>query len=105
MSTLWKTYLVTLIIYDNVQNESITFVKKKKEASEFKLAEIVCEHIKDLYLNLINAQIESVINILTKIFELISKNGKKSHKKGKKTVFDILGVSYRSAGEHFVKTA
>ncbi len=105
MSTLWKTYLITLIIYNNVQNESIAVVKKKKEASEIKLAEIVREHIKDLYLNLINAHVESVINILIKIFELISKNGEKSHKKGKKTVFDILGVSYRSAGEYFVKTA
>ena len=83
----------------------LLLLKKKKEASEIKLAEIISQHIKSLYIKLMDAHVKAIVNILIKIFENLSKNGEKSHKKGKKTVFDILGVSYRSAKNVYTKTA
>jgi len=83
----------------------LLLLKKKKEASEIKLAEIIHKHIQYLYIKLIDANTKAIVNILIKIFENISKNGEKSHKKGKKTVFDILGVSYRKAKKDLIKIA
>jgi hypothetical protein len=83
----------------------LLLLKKKKEASEIKLAEIIRQHIKSLYIKLMDAHTKSIVNILIKIFENLSKNGEKSHKKGRKTVFDILGVSYRNTKNVSAKTA
>jgi hypothetical protein len=74
----------------------ILLLKQKKEASEIKLAEIVAKYIKLLYMNLVNSLYNIVFHLLIKIFNNMLKNGKKTHKKGKKTTFDILGVSYDS---------
>lgn len=65
----------------------------KLEASEIKSAQIVKEYIEKIYLNLINRP-SHVSKLLVNIFRCIKKNGRKIHRKGKKTFFDILGVSY-----------
>lgn len=83
----------------------LLFLKEKREASEIKLAEIVYKYIKGLYMKLINSQINEILNLLIKIFQNALKNGKKSHRKGKKTVFDILGVSYNGSKIKFKKVA
>jgi hypothetical protein len=99
--------LILLLLFSTIicKMRFLLLLKKKKEASEIKLAEIIRQHIKSLYIKLIGAHTKAIVNILIKIFENLSKNGEKSHKKGKKTVFDILGVSYRNAKNVYTKTA
>ncbi len=38
--------------------------------------------------------VEDIVQVLQQILQLIEKNGRKSHRYKKKTVFDILGVVY-----------
>ncbi|QXM07444.1 IS4 family transposase [Crassaminicella indica] len=63
------------------------------EASEIKSAEIIKQYIQKVYLGLINTHLKAC-TILVEIYVCIKRNGRKSHRKGKKTFFDILGVSY-----------
>ncbi|KAA6448404.1 IS4 family transposase, partial [Bacillus cereus] len=39
-----------------------------------------------------------ITRILIRLFHLLQKNGRKSHRYEKKTVFDILGVVYEYTG-------
>nr|WP_242951480.1 transposase [Clostridium kluyveri] len=66
--------------------------KKKFETSEIKTAQIVHEYVQELYFNFMTPS--SNFKVLTRIYNCICKNGRKSHRKDKKTFFDILGVSY-----------
>ena len=68
-----------------------------------KLSEIVHEYIDRLYFDLIKFP-SKTFNNLKLVFENVVKNGLKSHRKDKKTVFDILGVCYKqmSANVKFV---
>lgn len=67
--------------------------RKKKEMSEYKAFYM----IKD-YMPLLHAAIqkdtEEISKVLLRLFHLVEKNGRKSHRYEKKTVFDILGVVY-----------
>ena len=67
---------------------------KELEASEMKVSEIVHEYIDRLYFDLIKFP-SKTFNNLKSVFKNLVKNGLKSHKKDKKTVFDILGVCYK----------
>ena len=67
---------------------------KELEASEMKVSEIVHEYIDRLYFDLIKFP-SKTLNNLKSVFKNAVKNGLKSHKKDKKTVFDTLGVCYR----------
>jgi len=67
---------------------------KKLEASEMKVAEIVHEYIDRIYFDLIKFP-SGTFNTLKLVFKNVVRNGLKSHRKGKKTVFDILGVCYK----------
>ncbi|WP_432400426.1 IS4 family transposase [Wukongibacter sp. M2B1] len=67
--------------------------KERIEASEIKSAEIMNQYIQNIYLCFIDRPL-NVHELLMSIFKCIQKNGRKSHQKGKKTFFDILGVSY-----------
>ena len=69
------------------------------EVSEIKGAEIVSQYIQGFYLNSINKPLDTNITFLVQIFSCIRKNGRKSHRKDKKTFFDILGVSYNRIGQ------
>ena len=67
---------------------------KELEASEMKVSEIVHEYIDRLYFDLIKFP-SKTLNNLKSVFKNVVKNGLKSHRKDKKTVFDILGVCYK----------
>ncbi len=60
--------------------------KKKKELSEYKSIYM----IKNYYLLFY----QELSKIFLRLFNLLEKNGRKSHRYEKKTVFDILGVMY-----------
>ncbi len=73
---------------------NLVLEQKAFEASELKIAEIVHEYIDRLYFELI-AFPSKVSNSLGLVFENVVRNGLKSHRKDKKTVFDILGIYYK----------
>jgi hypothetical protein len=66
--------------------------KKKFETSEIKTAEIVNEYVEEIYFSFITPS--NNLKVLIRIYNCICKSGRKSHRKDKKTFFDILGVSY-----------
>jgi hypothetical protein len=88
--------LILLLLSSAVMFKMRALVLKNKEleASEMKTSEIVHEYIDRLYFELINFPSET-FNTLKLVFENVVRNGLKSHKKDKKTIFDILGVSYK----------
>lgn len=88
--------LILLLLSSSVMFKMRTLVIKNKEleASEMKVSEIVHEYIDILYFDLIKFP-NKTFNNLKLVFENVIKNGLKSHKKDKKTVFDILGVCYK----------
>ena len=88
--------LILLLLSSAVVFKMRFFVleNKKLEASEMKLSEIVHEYINRLYFELIQFPNET-FNTLKLVFENVIKNGIKSHKKDKKTIFDILEVCYK----------
>ncbi|WLC90994.1 hypothetical protein [Clostridium estertheticum] len=67
---------------------------KELEASEMKVYEIVHGYIDRLYFDLIKFRSRTFNNVKS-VFGNVVKNGLNSHKKDKKTVFDILGVCYK----------
>ncbi|WP_242873177.1 hypothetical protein [Clostridium magnum] len=73
---------------------ALVLENKELEASEIKVSEIVHEYIDRLYFDLIKFPSE-IFNTLKLVFENVVRSGLKSHRKDKKTVFDILGVCYK----------
>ncbi|WP_155242025.1 hypothetical protein [Clostridium pasteurianum] len=73
---------------------TLVLENKELEVSEMKVSEIVHEYIGRLYFELIKFPNET-FNTLKLVFKNIVKNGLKSHRKDKKTVFDILGICYK----------
>ncbi|WHY27031.1 IS4 family transposase [Bacillus wiedmannii] len=67
--------------------------KKKRELSEYKAIGIIQDHLHLLYQAIRQSTIE-MTKILIRLFHLLEKNGRKSHRYEKKTVFDIMGVVY-----------
>ena len=67
--------------------------KKQKELSEYKAMYM----IKDYFLHFHQALLKNtqeLSKVLLRLFNLLQRNGRKSHRYEKKTVFDILGVVY-----------
>lgn len=89
-----KLILVLLSSTVTFRARAVLLINKKQEISEIKVSRIACEYFESLYLAIICSPKE-ILSILESIFETIIKNGKKSRKKNKKTVFDIIGVSYK----------
>jgi hypothetical protein len=77
------------------QMRRLLLMKKKKEASEFKVICILKEYFLSLH-DAMKKQADDVGRVLLQLFRMIEKNGRKSHRYEKKTVFDILGVVYES---------
>lgn len=76
------------------QMRQLLLIQKKRELSEYKAIYI----IKDYFLLLFQAiqkSTQELSKILLRLFVLLQKNGRKSHRYEKKTVFDILGVVYQ----------
>ena len=88
--------LILLILSSTITFKMRNLVLENKvlEASEIKVSEIVHEYIDRLYFELIESSSQT-FKILQLVFENVVRNGLKSHKKDKKTVFDILGVCYK----------
>lgn len=88
--------LILLLLSSTVMFKMRTLVLENREleTSEIKASEIVHEYIDRLYFELIKFP-SRTFNTLKLVFENIIRNGLKSHRKDKKTVFDILGVRYK----------
>ncbi len=71
--------------------------KKKRELSEYKAIGMIQDHLYILY-QAIQQNPHEITKILIRLFHLLQKNGRKSHRYEKKTVFDIMGVVYEYSG-------
>ncbi|PHA20859.1 IS4 family transposase [Bacillus cereus] len=67
--------------------------KKQKELSEYKAIGMIQDHLFLLY-QAIQKNTQEVTKLLIRLFHLLKKNGRKSHRYEKQTVFDIMGVHY-----------
>ncbi|MDZ5609127.1 IS4 family transposase [Bacillus pseudomycoides] len=68
--------------------------KKQKELSEYKAIYMIQDHLYLVY-EAIQKDTQEVSKIFLRLFDLLQKNGRKSHRYEKNTVFDILGVVYQ----------
>ncbi|MCP1399282.1 hypothetical protein J3D61_005828 [Bacillus cereus] len=68
--------------------------KKQKELSEYKAIYMIQDYLQLVYES-IQKDTQEVSKIFLRLFDLLQKNGRKSHRYEKKTVFDILGVVYQ----------
>ncbi|MEB9593708.1 IS4 family transposase [Bacillus cereus] len=67
--------------------------KNKRELSEYKAIGMIQDHVSLLY-QAIQRNTQDLTKILIRLFDLLQKNGRKSHRYEKKTIFDIMGVVY-----------
>ena len=67
--------------------------KQKRELREYKAKGMIQDYLYLLY-QAIQKNTQEVTKILTRLCHLLQKNGRKSHRYEKKTVFDIMGVIY-----------
>ncbi|MED1671921.1 IS4 family transposase, partial [Brevibacillus laterosporus] len=67
--------------------------KRKKELSEYKAIHMIQDYFPLLHRS-IEKDTTEMSKILLRLFNLLQRNGRKSHRYEKKTVFDILGVVY-----------
>ncbi|MBT2580983.1 IS4 family transposase, partial [Bacillus sp. ISL-8] len=63
----------------------------------YKAIGMIQDHLLLLY-QAIQKDTQEVIKLLIRLFHLLQKNGRKSHRYEKKTVFDIMGVVYEYSG-------
>lgn len=99
--------LISLLISSTIAFQAREYLlrKKKRETSEYKSISITLEFIPTLFDAIVSSR-TSILEVLKRIFSQIEKNGKKSHRKKKMTVFDILKVSYdRTIGKTTKGTA
>lgn len=71
----------------------LLLIKKKRELSEYKAIYIIKDYFSLIYQPL-QKDAPELTKILFRLFNLLQKNGRKSHRYEKKRVFDILGVVY-----------
>ncbi|MDR4172490.1 IS4 family transposase, partial [Bacillus nitratireducens] len=64
-----------------------------RELSEYKAIGMIQDYLYLLY-QAIQKDTQEITKILIRLFHLLQKNGRKSHRYEKKTVFDIMGVVY-----------
>ncbi|MEB8781318.1 IS4-like element IS231B family transposase, partial [Bacillus cereus] len=67
--------------------------KNKRELSEYKAIGMIQDHVSLLY-QAIQRNTQDLTKILIRLFDLLQKNGRKSHRYERKTIFDIMGVVY-----------
>ncbi|AIY72968.1 transposase domain protein (plasmid) [Bacillus cereus] len=97
MPHLRKTHRYFSMFFYNVQDATINFKKKKRELSEYKAIGMIQDHLYILY-QAIQQNTRRITKILIRLFHLLQKNGQKSHRYEKKTIFDIMGVAYEYNG-------
>lgn len=76
------------------QMRQLLLTKKKRELSEYKAIYIIKDYFLLLFQS-IQKSTQELSKVLLRLFNLLQKNGRKSHRYEKKTVFDILGVVYQ----------
>ncbi|PFR56331.1 IS4 family transposase [Bacillus thuringiensis] len=81
------------------QMRQLLLIKKKRELSEYKAIYIIIDYFLLIYQSL-QKDTQDLTKILFRLFKLLQKNGGKSHRYEKKTVFDILGVVYNFSMSH-----
>jgi hypothetical protein len=67
--------------------------KRRKELSEYKAVYIVQTYISSIY-EAIQQDTSEILRILYRLYRLLERYGRKSKRHERKTVFDILGVTY-----------
>ena len=67
--------------------------KKQKELSEYKAMYMIKDYFL-LFHQALQKNTQELSKLLLRLFNLLQRNGRKSHRYKKKTVFDILGVVY-----------
>ncbi|PGL03895.1 IS4 family transposase [Bacillus cereus] len=73
--------------------------KKKQELSEYKAIYIIKDYFPLLF-QAIAVGTEELLKILHRLYLLLKKNGRKCHRYKKMTVFDILGIVYKTTVKH-----
>jgi len=81
------------------QMHRLLLIKKKRESSEYKAIYMIKDYFPLIYQSL-QKETQKLTKILSRLFNLLQKNGRKSHRYEKKTVFDILGVVYNFSMSH-----
>lgn len=71
--------------------------KKQKELSEYKAIYMIQDHLYLAY-EALQKDTKEITKVFLQLFNLLQKNGRKSHRYEKKTVFDILGIVYEYSG-------
>lgn len=77
------------------QMRQLLLEKKKQELSEYKAIYMIKDYF-PLFYQAMAADAEELVNILHRLYQLLSKNGRKCHRFKKMTVFDILGIVYET---------
>ena len=81
------------------QMRQLLLEKKKQELSEYKAIYMIKDYFPLLF-QAMAAGAEELVKILHRLYQLLSKNGRKCHRSKKMTVFDILGVVYEKTVKH-----
>lgn len=77
------------------QMRQLLLEKKRQELSEYKAIYMIKDYF-PLFFQAMAAGAEELVKILQRLYELLSKNGRKCHRSKKMTVFDILGIVYET---------
>lgn len=87
--------LIALLLSSTVmfQMRQLLLMKKQKELSEWKAMYMIHDYFRVLYQQM-QHQSNQLAKSFLRLFHLLDKNGQKSHRYRKKTVFDILGIAY-----------
>jgi hypothetical protein len=94
MSSLWTTHCDSFMLIDHVSHER-AFASQKAKGTKSIQSNL---HHPDLLSFVLPSQ--EYEKILLRLYYLLAKNGRKSHRYRKKTVFDILGVVYEYTMSH-----
>ncbi|MGK8688725.1 IS4 family transposase [Bacillus cereus] len=87
--------LIAILLCSSImfQMRKLLLTKKKQELSEYKAIYMIKDYFSLLFRS-IQKDTQELSKILLRLFNLLHRNGRKSHRYEKKTVFDILGVVY-----------
>ncbi|PGE83600.1 IS4 family transposase, partial [Bacillus pseudomycoides] len=87
--------LIAILLCSSImfQMRKLLLMKKKQELSEYKAIYMIKDYFFLLF-RAIQRDTQGLSKILLRLFNLLQRNGRKSHRYKKKTVFDILGVIY-----------
>lgn len=87
--------LIRILLCSSIlfQMRQLLLEKKKKELSEYKSFYIIKDYYHLFYKGW-QGELQQLTDLFLRLFHLLEKNGRKSHRYEKKTVFDILGIVY-----------